>query len=237
MQKTLSLSLAACLTLAGCSQPSSPWSTVRSVRVDTRDAEDPSAAYAQHVSGVLRSANVEHKIVTYQYRYRTALREEAIGTRTAVLYRDDRNPSNPWWLTDERVYKPVWLPGEDENRQVSFYLHRPATVVSVQTIGDDGSKRVNSAIEIDESSRTVARLEPVKKTERSRWWSSIFAPRQVAQNGATRSARSAQPAPSSSRYATLFRARHGTTYDPASITDRRKMELLLLSAGSRQAGL
>src|SRR6187455_1897076 len=107
MQKTNLLSLAACLTLAGCSQPSSPWNTVRSVRVDTRDSDDPSAAYAEHLSGVLKSANVEHKVVTYEYRYRTVLREEAIGTRTAVLYRDDRNPNNPWWLTDERLYKPV----------------------------------------------------------------------------------------------------------------------------------
>src|SRR5215213_2792355 len=117
MQKTNLLSLAACLTLAGCSQSSSHWNTVRSVRVDTRDAEDASAAYAEHLSGVLKSANVQHKIVTYEYRYRTALREEAVGTRSAVLYRDETNPRNPWWLSDERLSKPVWLPGEDETHQ------------------------------------------------------------------------------------------------------------------------
>src|SRR5438552_439092 len=110
MQKSLSVSLAACLTVAGCSHSPSPWNTVRSVRVDTRDSDDPSAAYAEHLSGVLKSANVEHKVVTYQFHYRTALREEAVATRTAVLYRDDHNPSNPWWLTDERLNKPVWLP-------------------------------------------------------------------------------------------------------------------------------
>ena len=107
MQKSFPLSLAVCLILAGCSNPSSPWSTVRAVRVDTRDSSDPSATYAEHLSDTLKAAKVEHKIVTYEYRYRTALREEAVGTRTAVIYRDDSDPRNPWWLMDERVSKPV----------------------------------------------------------------------------------------------------------------------------------
>ncbi len=254
MQQPLSFFFAAAITisgltaLTGCSQPSSPWSTVRAVRVDTRDADDPSARYAEHVSGVLKTANVEHKIVTYEYRYRTALREEAIGTRTAVLYRDDRNPNNPWWLTDERLFKPVWVPGEDENRQVSFYLHRPASVVSTRVIGDGEGKRIIGAPGTPTpAERMVARLDPVKKTERSRNWFG----RPTGPQAETRLIASAvrKPAairanrlrPASAllngdlRYAALFRARHGTAFDRASTTDRRKMEDLLLTNGRRSA--
>jgi hypothetical protein len=148
------------------------------VRVDTRDSGDPSAAYAEHLSGVLKTAHVQHKIVTYEYRYHTAFREEAIGTRTAVIYRDDKNPNNPWWLMDDQLFNPVWLPGEDENRQVSFYLHRPATVVSTKTIDDsDGKRSIAAPDELESRGTMVARLQPVGKTERSFRWPNWFGKR------------------------------------------------------------
>jgi len=250
MQKISFLPLAVCLGLTGCSQPNSPWSTVRAVRVDTRDSGDPSAAYAEHLSGVLKTAHVQHKIVTYEYRYHTAFREEAIGTRTAVIYRDDKNPNNPWWLMDDQLFNPVWLPGEDENRQVSFYLHRPATVVSTKTIDDSDGKRTIAAPDEFESRGTmVARLQPVGKTERSfRWphWfgkrseSRLLADTKVRKQPMFRQGSSTAPAlsvPSESRLASVFRLRHGTAFDPASETDRRKMEEMLLTAGTRSAKL
>ena len=250
MQKIASLLVGACVILTGCSQPSSPWRTARAVRVDTRDSDDPSAAYAEHLSGVLKTAHVEHKIVTYEYRYRTALREEAIGTRTAVIYRDDKNPNNPWWLMDESLSKPVWLPGEDENRQVSFYMQKPATVVSTTTIGGEDGKRVIAAPDAFASpERMVARLEPVRKTERSFQWPTWFGRRHEAQLVAVARARP-QPviglirpiAPRALEAAeppliALFRTRHGTNFDRASEVDRRKMEELLLVTGSRSAGM
>jgi hypothetical protein len=249
MQKIASLLVAAFVILTGCSQPSSPWRTARAVRVDTRDSDDPSAAYAEHLSGVLKTAHVEHKIVTYEYRYRTALREEAIGTRTAVIYRDDKNPNNPWWLMDESLSKPVWLPGEDENRQVSFYMQKPATVVSTTTIGGEDGKRVIAAPDASESpERMVARLEPVRKTERSFQWPTWFGQWrhvQLASAASQRSSEMRRVRPSATRevesaapsLVTLFRVRHGTNFDRASEVDRRKMEDLLLVTGSRSAGM
>src|SRR5688572_28636460 len=112
MQKPLFLSLAISVALTGCST-SPTWSRVRSVRVDVRDTADPSGVYAEQLSSVLRTAGVEHRVVTYQFRYHTRLREEAVGTRTAVIYRDDSNPANPWWLMDDRAKNPVWVPGSD----------------------------------------------------------------------------------------------------------------------------
>jgi hypothetical protein len=249
MQKTFSLTLAVCLALMGCSQPSSPWTTVRSARVDTHDSDDSSGAYAEHLSRVLQTANVEHKLVTYEYRYRTALREEAIGTRTAVIYRDDKNPRNPWWLMDERLYNPVWLPGDDENRQVSFYLHQPATVVSAKVIGDgDGKRLIGAPDASSDAGGMLARLDAVKGTDRSGRWEHIFArhqpqlvasaePRKQPVLRPVHVRATAAATDSTGRYAAIFRERHGTAFDPQSLIDRRKMEQLVLLAGVRHAGL
>ena len=252
MHKAFSLSLAVALTLTGCGvvRRSPTWATVRSVRVDTRDQVDPSAAYAQQLSATLKSANVQHKVVTYQYRYRTILREEAITTRTAVIYRDDSNPNNPWWLMDDRQKRPVWLPGEDENRQVAFYLTRPATVIESTTVpGDSEPKQMMADPGAHQETPMLARHEPVRKTERSRRFDApigakAFAKRET-RNPFVRLAHVLSPKPreaflpaptgpvpeppQSARFVSLFQAQHGTAFDPASVTDQRKMEQLLLA--------
>jgi hypothetical protein len=61
-----------------------------------------------------------------------------------------------------------------------------------------------------------------------------------ARKPVVRQGRSNAPAPSNAaepRLAILFRARHGTNFDPASEIDRQKMEEMLLASGSRSARL
>jgi hypothetical protein len=131
MQKPLTISIAVCLCFTGCSvfKKSKTWETVTKNRVDTTDELDPSKAYAKELHRSLAKENVEHKVVTYQYRYKTRLREEAVGVATAVVYKDETNPKNPWWIMDERLAKPVWLPNDALEKQVSFYLRRDAEIV------------------------------------------------------------------------------------------------------------
>ncbi len=142
MQKFAVLFLAFCFGLGGCQalRRSETWDQVRRVRVDTSQVADPSAAYAHEVHGVLASRRVPHKVVTYQYRYTTSLREEAIGTRTAVIYRDDGGRGSPWWLADNLLRRPIWLPEADLPEQVRFYVRRAAEVVEVRDYpgGGDG---------------------------------------------------------------------------------------------------
>jgi len=278
MRPQLTFSLAACLAFSGCLHRSPTWETVISTRVDTRDSGDPSATYAEHMSGVLKSSGVQHKIVTYEFRYRTRLREDAMDTRTAVLYRDEAGGRNPWWLVDNVSRTPVWLPGENVEKQLEFYLHRPATVLTVNGISasSDGksllgeAKSVTAKVktkpkpEAKEEASFFARLLPVGKTERSRKFAvngkavpaqSAPAPRkakmpertkvaavQSKRDGKKKAAASklAKTKPSklvkvksskvTSKQLALFRARHGTKFDPSSMTDRVKMERLLRGA-------
>ena len=131
MNKPCSLALAMCLTLTACngSKQKSTWQKVRETKPDKVAATaDPSAAYTKKLNKVLNEHKVEHKVATYHYRYKTRLREDAVGTHSAVIYKDNSDPENPWWLVNERTGKPVWLPGQDLNQQVSFYPRRKAEV-------------------------------------------------------------------------------------------------------------
>src|SRR5688572_25496642 len=145
MQKILCFALAFSLVLSGCGlfRPSETWTLVRGVRVDTRGESDPSGAYAAVLSARLADARIEHKVVTYQFRHQTYLREETIGTRTAVVYRDETHPANPWWLMEEQLHQPVWLPSDELGRQISFYRRDYAEVVEVRDVpvgGGGGQK-------------------------------------------------------------------------------------------------
>ncbi len=132
MQKPLALSIAVCLAFTGCQvfEKSETWETVMHVRPgDTIREADPSSSYADKLHRVLLEQGVEHYVVTYQYHYYTHQYEEAVGTRTAVIYRDNVNPSYPWWLKDDRTETPLWLPNGDMDHQVSFYARRKAEVI------------------------------------------------------------------------------------------------------------
>jgi hypothetical protein len=107
---------------------------------------------------VLSDDAVEHKLVTYQYRYTTRLREEAIGTRTAVIYRDNHSPNYPWWLVDERTRKPVWLPNGDVQKQVQFYAQHHTEIVDVKEF-PTGAGSGKSVISFDSPKRPQCRAK------------------------------------------------------------------------------
>ncbi len=196
------LLLPICLFLAGCTvfRSSRTWETVVRTRPDLSGAADPSAAYAEHLHRVLKARGVEHRVVTYEFRYTSRFREEAIGTRTAVLYRDDTHPTHPWWLADERLARPKWLPNGSVEGQVSFAARHHADVVSIRDYA--GSRDGKSTVAAQRSA-TVFRTSRV-------------APLRTVALGPDESARHAT-------WESLFRARHGTTFDAESALDRRKM--------------
>jgi hypothetical protein len=176
LQKPLALSIALCLGLSGCQvfDKSETWETVMKVRPgqSVRDP-DPSHAYAARLHDALADRGVEHKVITYQYRYTTRLREEAVGTRTAVVYRDASSGTHQWWIKDDRLNKPVWLPNGELNRQVSFYLRRKAEVIEKKNYpAKGGSSKAMLAFAKPAQSlrraaqapeRAVTRITPVKK--------------------------------------------------------------------------
>ena len=126
--------LAAILLLAGCEtpRPSRTWETVKAVRHSGPFVKDPASAYAEKLHTTLQNARVEHKVVTFKFRYRSRLLLHREGEETAVVYRDPATPAHPWWLMSERLSTPVWLPTQPLTSQVAFHLSRPAAVVKVE---------------------------------------------------------------------------------------------------------
>jgi hypothetical protein len=250
MQKSLTLAFAAALALTACqgSKQKTTWQKVTETRPDQVAAgEDPGQAYIDKLQKVLSADKVEHKVVTYQYRYDTRLRDEAVGTGVAVIYRDDSDPNNPWWLMNEHLRKPVWLPGKDLDKQVSFYLRRTAQVI-------DQKDYINGELT---PKTMIAKNQPVVKPGEPAV-TRIAKAQPVVKPAPAPAAAPAAPAPaptvaqteprpfqrralfpprptnvkipftpaSGSNYDTMFRRAHGTDYDPSSPVDRQKMESL-----------
>lgn len=174
MRKPVTLLLAAGFLAAGCQAPqeSRTWETVRRVRVDDPNVENRSEAYAQKLHRILHREGVPHKVVTYEFRFKTQLRPMTTATRTAVIYRDDATPRNPWWLMDDSMHKPLWVPNTEPRRQVSFYLRRPANVVELRDYS--GESRGKAVAEFEPGRREPTRrlahrrdeAEPVASYER-----------------------------------------------------------------------
>jgi hypothetical protein len=177
MQKPLALSIAACLALTGCNafRKSETWSQAVKVRpAETTLDPDPSNAYAAKLHNAFTAQGVEHKVVVFQYEYTTRHYEKAVGTRTAVIYRDDSNPAYPWWLKDDRLNNPFWLPNGSLDKQVSFYIRRKAQVIEVKEYPARGGSGKTSltlaqpapkihAAHKPQAPAAVTRLAPVKK--------------------------------------------------------------------------
>jgi hypothetical protein len=177
MQKPLVFSIAVCLGLTGCQlfEKSDTWEQATRVRPgETAKDPDPSNAYAAKLHHAFAEHGIEHKVVTYQYRYTTHLREEAVGTRTAVVYRDNSDPKYPWWVKDDRLNTPVWLPNGTLDKQISFYLRRPAEVIEQKEYPAQGgvSKTVVAFAKpkapaprplFAEKPVVIAKITPIKK--------------------------------------------------------------------------
>ncbi|MEO6785779.1 MAG: hypothetical protein ABI318_06565 [Chthoniobacteraceae bacterium] len=130
----LSLLITAAIFLTGCeaAKRSRTWETVRSVPHIGPRMDTPDTAYADRLHSALHDARVEHKVVTFKFRYRSRLLLNPEGEETAVIYRDNATPAHPWWLMAERLTTPVWLPSEPVASQAAFYVSRPVTIVKVE---------------------------------------------------------------------------------------------------------
>lgn len=134
MQKLISLTAGVAVMLTGCqsAKTTQTWNTVKSVRHVAPGVPDRDRAYAAELHKTLQKAGVEHKVVTFTFRHTTRLRAEQIVEGTAVVYRDSGTPSHPWWFMAEHLFNPVWLPTASLQRQIGFYLVRPATITKVE---------------------------------------------------------------------------------------------------------
>lgn len=199
------LSLCLCLALTSCTvfKSSPTWKLVVNSRRSFIHEADPSAAYAQHLHRELQARGIEHRIVSYEFRYLTRLREEAIEARTAVIYRDDTNPTHPWWLAEERLPFPRWLPNGPVERQLSFATGHPAHVLSLRDIPGPSA--------------------PALRTSASRHSASF----RETHRAAIRPLEADRSADVQASWAEAFEARHGTAYNPRSSLDRRKMAAML----------
>jgi hypothetical protein len=92
----------------------------------------PDATYAANLHKALQAACVDHKVVTFQFRYRSRILLTRQGEETAVIFRNSATPALPWWIMSERLWSPVWLPTQPVASQVAFYMRRPVTIVKVK---------------------------------------------------------------------------------------------------------
>lgn len=220
MLKPHFLLLLICLGFSGCAAftTSPTWEKVMQTRPDSSsDAVDASAAYAAKLHRVLKAASVDHKVVTYQYHYGTHFfHEEAVGNHTAVVYRDNIDPNNPWWLMEDRLSKPIWVSGDRPEDQVAFYIRDQVSVVNEKDYPANG-RDYKASVAIARSAngyRTAGASHPIRfrSTPSSNYYEmAAVLPQSAAQK---------------SSYAALFRSVHGRAYHSSSAVDRRKMAML-----------
>ena len=238
MKASFSVVLAASLALCGCSifQRSPAWESVVASRAQygsgSVDAKD---SYLEHLHRVLSGAGVEHQLVTYQFHFHNAYREESVETAKAILYRDETTPRNPWWIMDEFHHVPVWLPNAELKAQLGFFTQQTVEVVTVQQYPAAGVER-RDARTAPAPHRLVTHTAREKKfralfaagTTRTKAERSAKAP--VDSDPLTTSVLSEHSAAageaSDARAAALFRTAHGTQFDPGSSVDRSKMNEL-----------
>lgn len=139
MRKPILFTILLGLPLTGCQlvKRSPIWDKVNHVRTEEAYPDDPSRAFAGDLHRVLLHEGVPHIVVTYNYHHGQRFLEPA-GTRTAVIYEDNSNPSSPWWLKDDELPQALWLPNGDVESQLRFYVRGPVQVVesTAYLIGD-----------------------------------------------------------------------------------------------------
>lgn len=183
MQKTNVLTVGIVFFLAGCHTPSKTeaWRKVVDVRKQIGDSGDRSSAYAAGVHAALQKARIEHKVVTFEYQWTSRFNGDHSTERTVIIYRDPETPHSPWWLADEPLRTPLWLPNVSAERQVAFYVRRPATVIESREFG--GSFKQVKKLDPPPRKPATSRIQPVAKT----------APKFVPKPAGKRSIASSQP--------------------------------------------
>ncbi len=131
MLKLTPFSLVVCLALTGCQmfKRSATWDTVTRFRAEAPAAGDPSSAYAEELHRVLLRDGVPHRVVNYSY-FGSQRFEESTGARTAVIYEDHTSSGSPFWLMDDQLSRPLWLPDADLETQLRFYV-RSKNVIGI----------------------------------------------------------------------------------------------------------
>lgn len=166
MTKILSI-FAACAIVAGCAvQRKSPvWQRVVDAPRPSPSGANTSETYAKSLHATLEKAGVQHKVVTYNYPFHSKFDGHGTAQRTSVIYRDGNSPDYPWWIMDERLSRPIWLPTESVEKQVNFFLRRPAQVVTIRQYGAGDGKTVASTVKQVERTGRVAPTTRVQAVE------------------------------------------------------------------------
>ena len=161
MKTTFALASGIALLLVGChATKSDVWQKVISTPHSTGDAEGKSRAYAAELHTTLLRAGIAHKVVTFQFRYSSKYTISGSAERTAIIYSDPAETKHPYWVMDDHLTSPVWLPEESVERQVSFYLRRPATIVSVSDFPANDGKSVVPVEKPTHRKTALSRIQP-----------------------------------------------------------------------------
>ena len=158
----------ACLLIAGCAgQKSATWERVVNAPRTTSPTGNRSAVYAGGLHAELTKARVPHKVVTYNYPFRSKFDGAGTAQRTSVIYCDKSSGANPCWLMDEMLMRPVWLPTQPVPQQISFFLRRPAKVVTLREYCTNDGK----AVAPEERKSQIAAVDaPVMETQVNKPW-------------------------------------------------------------------
>lgn len=246
MKIPLSIALAASLVLCGCSvfHRSPTWDSVVASRSHYSGSVDAKDSYLNRLHQVLQSAGVEHKLVTYSIHIHNVYGEEGIQTATAILYRDETTPRNPWWVMDEYHHVPVWLPSWALDAQLEFFVKAPVDVISVKEFSGSAPQPAVARVK-----RTPP--QTIVHTPREKKFRALFSGvgtrtrtekpvkahiARADSDPLTANVLSGQAGASDSKAEAIFRSTHGTQFDPGSSTDRSKMNELrrqLLNRGQR----
>jgi hypothetical protein len=234
MKASLLIAVAASLVLCGCSvfRRSATWDSVVSSRSHYSESGSAKDNYVNHLHQVLQGLGVEHKVVTYQFSYHNAYHEEAVGTVTAVIYRDETTGANPWWIMDEYHHVPVWLPNWSVDAQLQFFIRRPAEVISIKEYAGSAAPQSRVTRRGPAAERSVAHSSKPRKFRTTFVGSEAKArPQRTAAASVdgdplTAPILSGSSTAVDSRADAAFRAKHGTDFDPTSSIDRAKMNAL-----------
>ena len=140
MQKPIALAASAALLLTSCQTKSPTWKTVTTASRAAGDAEARDRAYAAELHH--RLGAIPHKVVTYKFDRASLLNGTEKVERTGVVYFDESNRKQPWWIMADTLSKPVWLPNEPLEHQIAFFARGPAQVVELHDYTTSRDKTV-----------------------------------------------------------------------------------------------
>ena len=181
----------ASLLVAGCAgQRSATWERVVQAPRKTSPTGNRSAVYADGLHSELSKAKVPHKVVTYNYPFRSKFDGAGTAQRTSVIYSDPSSGGNPYWLMDEILMRPVWLPTQPVQQQISFFLRRPAKVVTLREYcGNDGK----TVAPVERKARVAVVDAPVMEMRPGKPWLVVRKWRKVVANLTLQVERVSQP--------------------------------------------